>query len=367
LLECGFDAFGIGVFVTITLLGSAIATLCVGTLSRRFGTKGILLAASVLMVATGLGVLAFPSYWPLMVIGLIGTLNPSGGDVTVFLPLDHTLLVAKTEVQRRAHRFAQYSMLGALGGAMGAISLSGFDRIAGITGLHADHAPSAAFMVYAMIGAVVFALYQRYAPGDGPIVSSRMGALGASRRPVYFLAALFSIDSFGGGFLIQSFLVLFLHERFDLSAGAAGGVFFLTGLLGAMSQFVAAWLGARIGLINTMVFTHIPAGLCAMALPFAPNLEMALGILFLRASLQQMDVPVRSALVMAMVTPPERAAAAALTNVPRSLAAAFSPALAGWLFSSGNIVWPFAIGGAIKIAYDLILFAKFTEPVIPSE
>jgi predicted MFS family arabinose efflux permease len=176
---------------------------------------------------------------------------------------------------------------------------------------------------------------------------------------VLALAALFSLDSFAGGFVVQSLLALWLFERFDLSLAAAGSIFFWTSLLSALSYFAAVRLSERIGLVNTMVFTHLPAKLCLLLVPFAPNLGVALALLLIRSALAQMDVPTRTAFVMSVVTPAERAAAASLTAVPRSLAAAASPALAGVLLAASSFGWQLVIGGGLKIVYDLLLLARF--------
>jgi MFS family permease len=192
-------------------------------------------------------------------------------------------------------------------------------------------------------------------------------ALGPSRGIVYRLAALFSIDAFAGGFVVQSLLALWLFERFDLSLSAASVFFFWTGVFSAFSFPVAAWIGSRIGLVNTMVFTHIPSSLCLIAAAFAPSVEWALGLLLVRAALSQMDVPTRSSYVMAVVTEAERPAAASVTAVPRSLASAASPVLAGALFAAGYQIWPLLLCGGLKIFYDLLLLAAFRHIKPPEE
>jgi predicted MFS family arabinose efflux permease len=192
-------------------------------------------------------------------------------------------------------------------------------------------------------------------------------ALGPSRRIVYGLAALFSIDAFAGGFVVQSLLALWLFERFELSLTAASVFFFWTGVCSAFSFPVAAWIGSRIGLVNTMVFTHIPSSLCLIAAAFTPSLEWALGLLLVRAALSQMDVPTRSSYVMAVVTEAERPAAASVTAVPRSLASAASPVLAGALFAAGYQIWPLLLCGGLKISYDLLLLAAFRNVRPPEE
>src|SRR5258705_7180283 len=191
--------------------------------------------------------------------------------------------------------------------------------------------------------------------------------LGPSRGIVYKLAALFSIDSFAGGFVVQSLLALWLFERFELSLIAASQFFFCAGLLAAFSFPVAAWIGSRIGLVNTMVFTHIPSSLCLIAAAFAPTLETVLALLLVRAALSQMDVPTRSSYVMAVVTPAQRPAAASVTAVPRSPAPSANPVLAGALFAAGYQIWPLLLCGGLKILYDLLLLAAFRPLKPPGE
>jgi MFS family permease len=183
--------------------------------------------------------------------------------------------------------------------------------------------------------------------------------LGASRRVVVRLAALFSVDAFAGGLIVNSLLALWLFQRFGVSLGAAGAFFFWAGLLSALSQLLAPWVARRVGLLNTMVFTHIPASLFLILAAFAPNLWLAVGFLFARAALSQMDVPARSAYVMSVVTPAERTAAASFTAVPRSLAAALSPTLGGALFAAGWLAAPLVACACLKIAYDLALWQSF--------
>jgi MFS family permease len=223
------------------------------------------------------------------------------------------------------------------------------------------------FLLYAALGVIGGLVYRRVpavprARGAGP-----SSVLGPSRGIVVRLAALFSIDAFAGGFVVQSLLALWLFERFDLSLAAASRFFFLAGLLAAFSFPVAAWIGARIGLVNTMVYTHIPSSLCLIAAAFVPSLEGVLALLLVRAALSQMDVPTRSSYVMAVVTESERAAAASVTAVPRSLASAASPALAGALFAAGHPAWPLLLCGGLKILYDLLLLYAFRHVRPPEE
>jgi predicted MFS family arabinose efflux permease len=261
---------------------------------------------------------------------------------------------------------ARYSLIGALAGAVGALAASSPDILAG-QGVSRLTALRLMFLAYAALG-VAGGLIYACIPAEPPAQEDRpAAALGPSRGIVYKLAALFGVDAFAGGFAVQSIMALWLFTRHGLSLSAAGAFFFWSGLLAAFSFPVAAWLARRIGLVNTMVYTHIPANLCLMLAAVVPSLELALGLLLVRAALSQMDVPTRSSYVMAVVTPPERTAAASVTSVPRSLATAASPALAGALLAAGYDAWPLAICGGLKIAYDLALLWMFRHVKPPEE
>jgi predicted MFS family arabinose efflux permease len=266
----------------------------------------------------------------------------------------------------RTTRFATYNVVGAAGVALGALSVGLIDPLSEALARPRGDLLEAAFVLYGLIGAAAFLIYRRL-PDDTAEAAELRTGLGPSRKRVFQLAALFSLDSFGGGFLVQSLLALWLFDHFGLSLAAAGAFFFWTGLLTAGSQFAAGHLARRIGLINTMVFTHIPANLCVIAAAFAPSLPVALALLTVRSALSSMDVPARTSYVMAVVTPPERAAAAGMTNVPRSLAAALSPTLAGALFTATVFPWPLLIGGGLKVVYDLLLLNQFRHVKPPEE
>jgi MFS family permease len=359
LLALGMGQLEVGLISTATLLGSAAATLAVGAWGHRFAPRALFIAAAALMIATGLGFAGLSSFWPLLVVAFIGTLNPSSGDVSVFLPLEHARLAHAAQGEARTALFARYSVLGALCAAIGALAAgvpdlmhrwAGWDRLATMRAL---------FAAYALMGASIWLLYRGLPmPAQGQATTPPT-PLGPSRGIVLKLAVLFSVDAFAGGLVLNALLSLWLFQRFGLSLSQAGLFFFWTGLLSAASQFAAPKVAARIGLLNTMVFTHIPANICLMLAAVASSLPMALVLLFIRAALSQMDVPTRTAYVMGVVTPVERTAAASFTAVPRSLASALSPALAGSLFAFGWIGAPLLLGGALKIAYDLTLWRAF--------
>jgi len=361
----GFDAAAVGLVATASLLGTALLTFVVGWIAPRHDLRVLLISGAGLMVATGL---AFPNVEHFLLIALvafIGTINPSGGDLGVLVPLEHAALAKGASDERRTQVFARYSLIGALCTAAGSLAATMPDIL-----VAQGAAPVAAFRwmfyAYAALGAASALLYRRvpHAPLEE---KAPQAPLGPSRITVYKLAALFSIDAFGGGFVAQSLLVLWLFERFDLSLSAAGLFFFWSSTLSAFSYPVAAAIARRAGLVNTMVFTHIPSSIFLIPAAFAPNLYLALGLLLLRAALSQMDVPTRTSYVMAVVTPAERPAAASVTAVPRSLASSISPAISGVLLTTAFPGLPLVVCGVLKIAYDVALLFSFRHIKPPEE
>lgn len=366
LIALGLGAFEVGVVATAALLGSALMTLGIGFLGARIDQRRLLTAASGLMMATGLAFTLSDTYGVVLLVSFLGTINPSAGSVSIFVPLEHTLLSRSVADADRTRMFARYSLIGALAAAVGALAAASPDLLATM-GVSQMTALKGMFLAYAVLGIIGGLLYARIPADTTPVEEKPIAALGPSRGIVYKLAALFSIDAFAGGFAVQSLVALWLFNKFGLSLSAAGLFFFWSGLFAAFSFPVAAWLSRRIGLVNTMVYTHIPSSLCLILAAVAPNLEMALAFLLVRAALSQMDVPTRSSYVMAVVTPAERPAAASVTSVPRSLAAAASPAIAGALFAAGFEAWPLIICGVLKILYDLALLWAFRHIKPPEE
>jgi len=366
LTSLGHTAFEVGVIATTALLGSAVLTLLIGALGTRYDLRTLLLAASLLMTASGIGYAVADEFWLLAVVALVGTINPSAGSANVFVPLEHTLLSLEVAPRARTRAFAHYSFVGALAAACGSLAAAAPEWLATL-GVDTAVSFKLMFVAYATLGLFSAVVYRGIPRQPSERAGSSRAPLAASRSIVLKLAALFSIDAFAGGFVVQSLLALWLFERFDLSLAAASAIFFWMGLFAAFSFPAAAWLGSRIGLVNTMVFTHIPASVCLILAAFAPTLELTVALLIVRAMLGQMDVPARSSYVMAVVSEAERPAAASATAVPRSLAAAASPAIAGFLFAAGLQIWPLLICGGLKIAYDLMLFAAFRRLRPPEE
>jgi len=361
----GYDPVQIGFVATAALLGTALLTLGIGFVAPRRDLRNLLIAGAALMVCTGI---AFPSFQHLALISVVaffGTVNPSSGDMGVLVPLEHAMLARGVPDHERTRTFARYSLIGALSMAAGSLAaaLPDFLVPGGIDRLDAFRL---LFYAYAALGVLSAALYARL-PHAQMKESAPSAPLGASRGVVYKLAALFSLDAFAGGFIVQSLLAVWLFERFDMSLAAASLFFFWAGVLTAFSYPVAAWLAKRVGLINTMVFTHIPSSICLIVAAFAPNLTVALTLLLIRSALSQMDVPARSSYVMAVVTPAERTAAASVTAVPRSLASSISPSFAGMLLATPFLGLPLVLCGVLKIAYDVALLLSFRHVKPPEE
>jgi MFS family permease len=367
LVALGYSAFDVGVITTATLLGSAALTLFAGRITARFGHRGPLLAATVLMLATGVAFATVQAFWPLLVIAFVGTMNPSSGDVSIFLPIEQSLLARSVDKKDRTELFAHYSLAGALMGAVGTLLAAVPDFAARIPGFTDLGAMQVMFAGYGALGLAAAWCYRGLIPENIHDVERKPAPLGPSRRVVYRMVALFSIDSFGGGFVVQTILALWLLQVFDLPVATTANILFWSNLLTAASFLVSVRIARRIGLINTMVFTHLPANLCMMAIPFTSDLTVVIALLMVRSFLSQMDVPTRTSYVMAVVTPAERPAAASLTNVPRSLASAISPTISGYLLAVSSFGWPFLIGGALKAAYDLALLAMFRRVRPPEE
>ena len=367
LYDLGFTALAIGAIVTSTLIGTAVLTLWVGMAASRHSRRGLLLAAAVLMAATGAGFAITTAFWPLLLVAFIGTMNPTSGDASIFLPLEHAALTQTVEPRRRTALFARYSVIGSLAGAIGVLAASLPDWAAAWTGYSRTAAVQSMFVLYALLGIISLLLYRPLsaaveAPDEAP-----HRPLQQSKRMVYGLAALFGMDSFGTGFLVQSLLALWLYQTFQLSVTAAASILFWSGICSTISYFAAVPIAKRIGLINTMVFTHLPSNILLILIPFAPDLTIAIALLLARSALSQMDVPTRASYVMAVVAPEERSAAASITAVPKTFAWAAGSLISGYLLTLSSFGWPLLIGGVVKGAYDILLLAKFHKVRPPEE
>jgi predicted MFS family arabinose efflux permease len=294
-------------------------------------------------------------------------MNPTSGDASIFLPLEQAALAQTAEPRRRTAVFARYSVIGSLAGALGTLAAAAPDWAADWGGVTRLGAMQAMFAAYAGLGLVTLMLYRPLTPAIETKQATRAKPLQQSKRLVYGLAALFGMDSFGTGFLVQSLLALWLYQRFQISVTTAAAILFWSGICSAVSYLVAVPIAARIGLINTMVFTHLPSNILLALVPFAPDLPIAIALLLARSALSQMDVPTRNSYVMAVVAPEERPAAASVTAVPKTFAWAAGSLISGYLLTLSSFGWPLLIGGVVKGAYDILLLVKFQKVRPPEE
>jgi MFS family permease len=364
----GFDAAEIGVVVAAGLGGGAAAALVVTLVGDRFGRRRSLVLVAVLGAAGGLGVVLGTELGVVVAAACVGMVNGMGRDRGAALIIDQVVLPATSSDAERTKAFAWYNVVQDAGHALGGLVAGAPALLHRVSDI--DEVAATRLALFGYCGALLATalLYSRLSPAVERAKTSTRGALSPeTKRVLWKISSLFAFDSLAGGFLTAALLALFFFERFGVSEGALGLLFFGARVANAGSHFGAAWLARRIGLVNTMVFTHIPSSLCICLVPFVSSLGVVLALLLVRAALSQMDVPTRTSYVMAIVTPPERMAAASITVVPRSLAAAASPVLAGWLMTVSAFAWPLLIGGALKIAYDLALLAMFRRVRPPEE
>jgi MFS family permease len=367
LVELGFSALAIGAIVTSTLIGTALLTLWVGWIANRHSRRLLLLAAAVLMAATGVSFAVITNFWPLLVIAFVGTMNPTSGDASIFVPLEQTVLTQTIAARRRTALFARYSVIGSCATALGVLVAALPDFMTAWTGWSRPAVMQLMFGLYAVLGLLAFLLYRPLSPAVAVADEAPKAPLQQSKRLVYGMAALFGMDSFGTGFLVQSLLALWLYQAFQVSVTTTAAILFWSSLCSAVSYLVAVPIAARIGLINTMVFTHLPSNILLTLIPFAPNLATAVALLLARSALSQMDVPTRTSYVMAVVTPQERPAAASITTVPKTFAWAAGSMISGYLLTLSTFGWPLLIGGVIKGVYDILLLIKFQNVRPPEE
>jgi MFS family permease len=366
LQELGLSSSLIGLLFTFTLAGDAGVSLWITTKADRIGRKRMLLVGASLMVAAGVvfSFTADPAL--LMIAGIVGVISPSGNEIGPFLSIEQAALSQLLPQDARTRAFALYTLAGSFAAACGALSGGFLVRAflhAGFTELSSYRA---VILLYAACGGLLIALFVFLGPviEASPAAPDRSRVLGlhASRAIVMKLSALFSLDAFAGGFVIQTMVAYWFHVKFGLDAGIIGSIFFGANLLAGISALFAARLADRVGLINTMVFTHIPSNVLLCLVPFMPTAGLAVLLLLLRFSISQMDVPARQSYLMAVVSPDERSAASGVSTIARSVGAAVSPAMAGALLASPAFLGaPFLLAGGLKIAYDILLYRSFSK------
>jgi MFS family permease len=373
LARLGFDGAAIGLILSLTLAGDTIVSLWLTTHADRLGRRRILIAGAALMAAAGIVFAITDQFVLLLIAATVGVISPSGNEVGPFLAVEQASLSETIEGRRRTSVFAWYNLAGSIAtafGALGAGLAAGALRAAGVQDVIAYRI---VILGYAAIGISLAVVFSRVSsavevaiPADTSI-ASRLG-LRRSRNIVFGLAALFSIDAFAGGLVPQSILAYWFHVTYGVPDALLGAIFFCANLLAAASALAAAGIAARIGLINTMVFTHLPSNVLLILVPLMPNLPLAILVLLARFSISQMDVPTRQSYTIAVVEPDERSAAAGVTGIARSTGAALSANLAGPLVSTPSLAaLPFFIAGGLKIVYDIALWIAFKARPTPEE
>jgi MFS family permease len=372
LVAAGLDAGSIGALLTLTLVGDTLISLYLTTHADRFGRRRTLIVGALLLTGAGLVFAWSTAFVVLLVTATLGVLSPSGNEVGPFLPIEQASLTEVTPANRRTNVYAWYNLTGSIATATGALVAGvavGVLRSAGWPELDAYRA---ILVGYALVGLAMIPIIRSVSQAVEvpPVETSIAGRLGLhkSQGVVLRLAALFSLDAFGGGLIVQSLLAYWFHSRFGLPEPVLGAIFFGANILAAVSALAAARIAARIGLINTMVFTHLPSNVLLILVPLMPTVELAILVLLARFSISQMDVPARQSYTVSIVDPDERSAAAGVTGVARTTGAALSPLIAAPLFASAALAsWPFFLAGGLKIVYDLLLWRAFSKRPPPEE
>ncbi|MBI3922232.1 MAG: MFS transporter [Armatimonadetes bacterium] len=374
LAEVGLSEARIGVLLTLTLIGDTAISLWMTTNADRIGRRKMLLVGAGLMLFAGVLFALTGNFLLLVIAATIGVISPSGNEVGPFLSIEQAALSQTASGEQRTHVFAWYNLVGSFATAVGSLaggSLTQLLHSSGITSLNSYRAP---VIGYAAVGILLAALFARLSPAveapatnHPPDFKTRFG-LHRSRGVVFRLSGLFALDAFAGGFVLQSMVAYWFHVRFGVEPAVLGSIFFGANVLAGLSGLAAARIAARIGLINTMVFTHVPSNVLLILVPLMPNLPLAILVLLLRFSISQMDVPTRQSYTMAVVDPDERSAAAGVTGVARTTGAALSPIIAGPLFGNAALLSvPFFLAGGLKIVYDLMLYRNFRAHKPPEE
>ena len=374
LAELGLSENRIGLLLTLTLVGDTVISLSLTTTADRIGRKMMLIAGGVLVVFAGILFATTTNFILLLIAATVGVISPSGNEVGPFLSIEQASLSEIVSADRRIHVFAWYNLVGSFATATGALAGGVLAQSLHSTGMSSLDSYRVIVMVYAGIGAVLSIMFVCLsgAVEVQPRRDEKVEAARAATRRVYSavglhtsggvifkLAALFSLDAFAGGFILQSIVAYWFHVRYGVQPAVLGGIFFFGNVFAGISALSATWLATRIGLINTMVFTHIPSNIVLMMVPLMPNLTLAIAMLLLRFSISQMDVPTRQSYTMAVVAPDERSAAGGVTAVARSAGSSIAPAIAGRLLSASMLNAPFYICGGLKIVYDLLLYRRF--------
>jgi MFS family permease len=371
LAQVGLTATQIGTLFTFTLAGDAGISFWITTSADRIGRKRMLMIGAGLMLFAGIMFALTQDFVLLIIAAIIGVISPGGGEIGPFLSIEQAALTQIIPNDQRTRVFAWYNLVGSFATATGALVGGGLAQ----TIQNAGYAPLDSYRVivllYATIGIALGILFSRLSSsieiGSRPSPLAPKLGLHKSRNVVLKLGAFFALDAFAGGFIVQSLIAYWFQIRFGVEPAILGSIFFGANILAGISALSAARIASKVGLINTMVFTHIPSNLLLMLVPLMPNLPLAIGVLLVRYSISQMDVPTRQSYTMAVVEPDERSAASGVTTIARSVGAAIAPSLSGALLATSFISAPFFIAGGLKIVYDVALWMSFRATKPPEE
>jgi MFS family permease len=378
LAQAGLSEPEIGLLLTLTLVGDTLISLWITTTADRTGRRRMLIFGAILMLFAGVLFASTRNFILLLIAATVGVISPSGYEVGPFLSIEQAALSQIVPGQRRTQIFAWYNLIGSFATALGSLCGGGLAQAVQGWGVTPLGSYRVIVIGYAAMGVMLGLFFTRLspavevpqkvnAPGPSLTAKSRFG-LHRSRAVVFKLATFFSLDAFAGGFVLQSIVAYWFHVRFQVQPALLGGIFFGANILAGLSALAAAWVASRIGLVKTMVFTHIPSNILLILVPLMPNLPLAITALLLRFSISQMDVPTRQSYTMAVVDPDERSAAAGLTGIARTTGASLSPILAGPLLASAaSMSVPFFLSGGLKILYDLLLYRSFRALRPPEE
>ncbi len=378
LVGLGLSEAQTGLLLTATLIGDTVVSLLLTTRADRIGRRRMLIIGATLMTAAGLIFASTGNWWLLLVAGTIGVISPSGGEVGPFLSIEQAALSHVVTDRTRTQVFAWYTLTGSVATALGALAAGSITRAFQQTTMPPVSTYRVVVVLYAAFGVILAVLFSRLSrAAEATTLGEKrafratfagLSGLDRSRGVVMKLSALFALDSFGGGFVIQSFAAYWFYLRYGVNPGTLGIIFFWANILGGISALLASRLASRIGLINTMVATHLPSNILLILVPLMPTLPLAIAVLLARFSISQMDVPTRQSYIMAVVTPEERSAAGGITGVARTLGAAISPLFVGFMFARPRLInLPFFIAGTLKIVYDLLLYRSFITVRAPEE
>jgi len=373
LAEAGLTEAQIGLLFTLTLVGDAFISLWLTTSADRFGRKRTLLLGALLMAGAGIVFVSTRNVILLIIAAVLGVISPSGNEIGPFLSVEQAGLTQLLPNQQRTHIFAWYNLVGSFATALGALAGGWLAQGLQNNNWTALDAYRLVLVGYALGGFVLLLLFLNLSNGveveATQETTRRVFGLHRSRAVVFKLSSLFALDAFAGGLVLQSLMAYWFHVRFGVEAGALGSIFFGANILAGISSLLAVRLADKFGLINTMVFTHIPSNVLLILVPLMPTLPLAIAVLLLRFSISQMDVPTRQSYTVAVVDPDERSAANGVTNIARTTAAALSPGVTGALFSVGGIGLsiPFFLAGGLKLVYDFLLYRSFITVKPPEE